>query len=162
MQQFQNCYPMYQNSYGQQMQNPYMQQRMDNLQQFQQAIQQPVVPTQMSGANQFNPFGKMVESIDIVKVTDIPMDGNMYYFPQADGQAIYGKKFLPNGQTQILAFKPIENNEMDNSPTETEKLKLDMLTQFLEGIQSEVRMLSDKIDKISKPTRGKKEVVEDE
>ena len=162
MQQFQNYYPMYQNSYGQQMQNPYMQQRMDNLQQFQQAIQQPVVPTQMSGANQFNPFGKMVESIDIVKVTDIPMDGNMYYFPQADGQAIYGKKFLPNGQTQILAFKPIENNEMDNSPTETEKLKLDMLTQFLEGIQSEVRMLSDKIDKISKPTRGKKEVVEDE
>lgn len=162
MQQFQNYYPMYQNSYGQQMQNPYMQQRMDNLQQFQQAIQQPVVPTQMSGANQFNPFGKMVESIDIVKVTDIPMDGNMYYFPQADGQAIYGKKFLPNGQTQILAFKPIENNEVDNSPTETEKLKLDMLTQFLEGIQSEVRMLSDKIDKISKPTRGKKEVVEDE
>ena len=162
MQQFQNYYPMYQNSYGQQMQNPYMQQRMDNLQQFQQAIQQPVVPTQMSGANQFNPFGKMVESIDIVKVTDIPMDGNTYFFPQADGQAIYGKKFLPNGQTQILAFKPIENNEMDNSPTETEKLKLDMLTQFLEGIQSEVRMLSDKIDKISKPTRGKKEVVEDE
>ena len=162
MQQFQNYYPMYQNSYGQQMQNPYMQQRMDNLQQFQQAIQQPVVPTQMSGANQFNPFGKIVESIDIVKVTDIPMDGNMYYFPQADGQAIYGKKFLPNGQTQILAFKPIENNEMDNSSTETEKLKLDMLTQFLEGIQSEVRMLSDKIDKISKPTRGKKEVVEDE
>ena len=162
MQQFQNYYPMYQNSYGQQMQNPYMQQRMDNLQQFQQAIQQPVVPTQMSGANQFNPFGKIVESIDIVKVTDIPMDGNMYYFPQADGQAIYGKKFLPNGQTQILAFKPIENNEVDKSSTETEKLKLDMLTQFLEGIQSEVRMLSDKIDKISKPTRGKKEVVEDE
>ena len=37
-----------------------------------------------------------------------------------------------------------------------------MLTQFLEGIQSEVRSLSDKIDKISKPTRGKKEVAEDE
>ena len=161
MLQFQNYYPMYQNSYGQQMQNPYMQQRMDNLQQFQQAIQQPVVPTQMSGTSQFTPLGKIVESVDMVKATDIPMDGNMYYFPQADGQAIYGKKFLPNGQTQILAFKPIENNEMDNSPTETEKLKLDMLTQFLEGIQSEVRTLSDKIDKISKPTRAKKEL-EDE
>ena len=160
MHQYQNP-----NYYGQQFMqpqyNPYMQ-RMENLQQFQQALQQPVVPTQMSGANQFNPFGKIVESMDIVKVTDIPMDGNMYYFPQADGQAIYGKKFLPNGQTQILAFKPIENNEVDNSSTETEKLKLDMLTQFLEGIQSEVRSLSNKIDKISKPTRGKKEVTEDE
>ena len=160
MQQYQNP-----NFYGQQqfMQpqfNPYLQ-RMENLQQFQQAIQQPLVPTSMSGANQFNPFGKIVESMDVVKVTDIPMDGNMYYFPQADGQAIYGKKFLPNGQTQILAFKPSSESEPDNVSTEVEKSKFDTLNEFLEGIQSEVRTLSDKIDKISKPTRAKKEV-EDE
>lgn len=160
MQQYQNP-----NYYGQQFMqpqfNPYMQ-RMENLQQFQQALQHPAVPTQMSGANQFNPFGKLVESMDIVKVADIPMDGNMYYFPQTDGQAIYGKKFLPSGQTQILTFKPILDSEPNNLSSEDEKSKLDMLTQFLEGIQSEVRTLSDKIDKISKPTRGKKEVAEDE
>ena len=71
-----NYYPQYQQPY-----NPYMQ-RMENLQQFQQAIQpiqQPMVPTQMSGANQLASLGKIVESMDIVKVTDIPMDGNMYY-----------------------------------------------------------------------------------
>lgn len=161
MQQYQNP-----NFYGQQqfMQpqfNPYLQ-RMENLQQFQQTIQQPMVPTSMSGANQFNPFGKIVESIDVVKVTDIPMDGNMYYFPQADGQAIYGKKFLPNGQTQILAFKPSFENEPNTLSNEEEKSKFDTLEQFLEGIQSEVRILSDKIDKISKPTRAKKGEVEDE
>ena len=160
MQQYQNP-----NFYGQQqfMQpqfNPYLQ-RMENLQQFQQTIQQPLVPTSMSGANQFNPFGKIVESMDVVKVTDIPMDGNMYYFPQADGQAIYGKKFLPNGQTQILAFKPSLENEPNTLSNEEEKSKFDTLEQFLEGIQSEVRTLSDKIDKISKPARAKKEV-EDE
>ena len=160
MQQYQNP-----NYYGQQFMqpqfNPYIQ-RMENLQQFQQALQQPMSPTQMSGANQFNPFGKIVESMDIVKVTDIPMDGNMYYFPQADGQAIYGKKFLQNGQTQILAFKPISESEPSNVSTEIEKSKFDTLNEFLEGIQSEVRILSDKIDKITKPTRGKKEVSEDE
>ena len=161
MQQYQNP-----NFYGQQqfMQpqfNPYLQ-RMENLQQFQQTIQQPLVPTSMSGANQFNPFGKIVESIDVVKVTDIPMDGNMYYFPQADGQAIYGKKFLPNGQTQILAFKPSLENEPNTLSNEEEKSKFDTLEQFLEGIQSEVRTLSYKIDKISKPTRAKKGEVEDE
>lgn len=161
MQQYQNP-----NFYGQQqfMQpqfNPYLQ-RMENLQQFQQAIQQPMVPTSMSGANQFNPFGKIVESMDVVKVTDIPMDGNMYYFPQADGQAIYGKKFLPNGQTQILAFKPSLENEPNTLSNEEEKSKFDTLEQFLEGIQNEVRTLSDKIDKISKPTRAKKGEVEDE
>jgi archaellum component FlaC len=95
--------------------------------------------------------------MDVVKVTDIPMDGNMYYFPQADGQAIYAKKFLPNGQTQILAFKPISDNEPSNVSTEIEKSKFDTLEQFLEGIQNEVRTLSDKIDKISKPTNAKKE-----
>ena len=156
MQQYQNP-----NFYGQQqfMQpqfNPYLQ-RMENLQQFQQTIQQPMVPTSMSGANQFNPFGKIVESMDVVKVTDIPMDGNMYYFPQADGQAIYGKKFLPNGQTQILAFKPSLESEPNNVSTEVEKSKFDTLEQFLEGIQNEVRTLSDKIDKINKPARVKKE-----
>ena len=148
--------PNYFTQYQQPQMNPYMQ-RMENLQQFQQAIQPPVVPTQMSGANQFNPFGKIVESMDVVKVTDIPMDGNMYYFPQADGQAIYGKKFLPNGQTQILAFKPSLESEPDNVSTEIEKSKFDTLEQFLEGIQNEVRTLSDKIDKINKPTRVKKE-----
>ena len=156
MQQYQNP-----NFYGQQqfMQpqfNPYLQ-RMENLQQFQQTIQQPLVPTSMSGANQFNPFGKIVESMDVVKVTDIPMDGNMYYFPQADGQAIYGKKLLPNGQTQILAFKPTLESEPNNVSTEVEKSKFDTLEQFLEGIQNEVRTLSDKIDKINKPSRVKKD-----
>ena len=160
MQTFQQYYPINQN-YNQQMQpNPYMQ-RMEQLQQFQQTIQQPLVPTSMSGANQFNPFGKIVESMDVVKVTDIPMDGNMYYFPQADGQAIYGKKFLPNGQTQILAFKPSLESEPDNVLTEIEKSKFDTLEQFLEGIQNEVRTLSDKIDKINKPARVKKEAEND-
>ena len=161
MQQLQSYYPMYQNSYGQPMQNPYMQ-RIENLQQFQQAINQPLQPAQISATNQFAPLGKMVESIDIVKATDIPMDGNMYYFPKADGTEIYSKRWLSNGQTQILAFKPILNDEVDNSLTETEKMKFDTFTQFLEGIQSDVRLLSDKIDKISKPARGKKEVAEDE
>ena len=54
-----------------------------------------MLPTQMSGANQFTPLGKIVESVDIVKATDIPMDGNMYYFPTA----LYNKyrhKFINN------------------------------------------------------------------
>ena len=159
MQQYQNP-----NFYGQQFMqpqfNPYMQ-RMENLQQFQQSLQQPMVSTQMSGANQFNPFGKIVESIDVVKVTDIPMDGNMYYFPQADGQAIYGKKFLPNGQTQILAFKPIID-DVSNISSEEEKSKFDLLEQVLGGIQNDIKSINEKIDKMNKPTRNKKEVVEDE
>lgn len=160
MQQYQNP-----NFYGQQFMqpqfNPYMQ-RMENLQQFQQSLQQPMVSAQMPGTSSFNPFGKIVESMDVVKVTDIPMDGNMYYFPQADGQAIYGKKFLPNGQTQILAFKPVLENQPNNLSSEEEKVKIVAFDEVLGEIKNEIKVINEKIDKISKPARAKKEMVEDE
>ena len=44
--------------------------RMAQLQQYQQSLQQPVVPTQMSGANQMSALGKMIDSIYVVKTTD--------------------------------------------------------------------------------------------
>ncbi len=144
--------PNYYSQYQQPQFNPYLQ-RMENLQQFQQTLQ----PT-----NQIPAIGKVVESMDIVKVTDIPMDGNVYYFPKADGEEIYTKQFMPNGQTRILTFKPSLDAESNNLKLNEEKLKFDTLNAFLEGIQADIKTLSDKVDKISKPVRGKKEVIEDE
>lgn len=155
MQQFQTS-NYYGQPYIQQQYNPYLQ-RMENLQQFQQAIQQPMVPTSMSGANQFTPLGKIVESIDIVKVTDIPMDGNMYYFPKADGTEIYAKQFGIDGKTRILTFKPLLDGDLNNSSVNEEKLKFDDFNNVLMGIQEDIKTLNEKIDKISKPTRAKKE-----
>lgn len=165
MQQFQ----MNPNFYGNYMQpqqqyNPYMQ-RMENLQQFQQAINQPVQQTQISGIsgiNQFTPLGKIVESVDMVKATDIPMDGSMYYFPTADGSLVFGKQWLPNGQTRILTFKPSLDDNPNTLSQNEEKLNLEVLGKVLEGIQSDIKTLAEKLDKISKPTRTKKEVAEDE
>lgn len=151
-----NYYSQYQPQF-----NPYMQ-RMENLQQFQQALQQPISPAPMSATTQFTPMGKIVESMDIVRVTDIPMDGNMYYFPKADGTEIYSKQFMTDGKTRILTFKPVLDSEVDNSSMESVEAKFDTFTQFLEGIQNDIKTLNDKVDKISKPSRAKKEVVEDE
>ena len=159
MQQFQN--PNFYTGYQQPQYNPYLQ-RMENLQQFQQVMQQPMSPTQMSGTSQFAPLGKIVESVDMVKATDIPMDGNMYYFPKADGTEIYGKAWMANGQTRILTFKPVLDNDPNTLSQNEEKLNFEVLGQVLEGIQSDIKTLTEKLDKISKPTRAKKEVVEDE
>lgn len=155
MQQFQTS-NYYGQPYIQQQYNPYLQ-RMENLQQFQQAIQQPMSPTQMSGTSQFTPLGKIVESMDIVKVTDIPMDGNMYYFPKADGTEIYAKQFGIDGKTRILTFKPLLDGDPNNSLANEEKLKFDDFNNVLMGIQEDIKTLNEKIDKISKPTRAKKE-----
>lgn len=162
MQQYQNP-----NFYGQQqfMQpqfNPYLQ-RMENLQQLQQAIQQPqIAPAQVQTVNQFPTLGKMVESIDIVKATDIPIDGNIYYFPKADGTEIYSKTWLPNGQTRILTFKPILEDNPNILSNDEEKLKFDTIEQVLGGIQNDIKTINEKIDKINKPARNKKEVLDDE
>ena len=89
MSQYPTYYPqqMY-TGYSPQMQmqqNPTM--YMDRLSQLHaQQMQQPQIPV----ANQFAPLGKMVDSVEVVKATDIPMDGNMYYFPKADGTIIFG------------------------------------------------------------------------
>lgn len=163
MQQYQNP-----NFYGQQFMqpqyNPYMQ-RMENLQQFQQALQQPIQNnTNLTpGLNMLASLGKVVESMDIVKVTDIPMDGNMYFFPQADGQAIYSKKFLPNGQTQILTFKPILDDNPNTLSQNEEKFDFGAFNELTDTFKEQLNSLTDKIDKIEKylkPTSKKKEVDE--
>ena len=157
----QSYYPQMQ----QQNYNPYMD-RLNNLQQYQQNLQQPMLPTQMSGANQFTPLGKIVESVDIVKATDIPMDGNMYYFPKADGSMVFGKQWLANGQTRILTFKASLDEEGNNLSSEVEKFKIEPSEEFLEVFQSMFDGVLERIDKLEKSlkpnSKAKKEVSADE
>ena len=151
MMPFQNQNPNYYAQYMQPQQpyvNPYLQ-RMENLQQFQQALN----PTPVQ--NQFPALGKIVESMDIVKVTDIPMDGNMYYFPKADGTEIYGKQFGTDGKTRILTFKPLLEDDSNNSSSDDIKTQFGAFGEVLGAIQNDIRMLFDKVDKISKPAKQK-------
>ena len=147
--------PNYFTQYQQQF-NPYMQ-RMENLQQYQQSLQ----PTQMSGANQqMNVIGKMVDSIDVVKATDVPMDGSMYYFPKADGTEIFGKQWLPNGQTRILTFKPVLDADTNNVSNAEEKLKIGLSDEATEVFMKRFDDIEKRLDEfIGKKTtnRVKKE-----
>ena len=128
--QMNNPYAQMNNMYAQP-NNPYAD-RMNFLQNYQQSLQQPVVPTQMSGANQMSTLGKMVDSIDVVKATDIPMDGNAYYFPKADGTEVYCKQWLQNGTTRILTFKPVLDAETNNVSNADEKLKFSLSDEATE------------------------------
>lgn len=148
--------------------NPYMQ-RMEQLQQFQQILQPQLQnnPNLTSGLNMLASLGKVVESMDIVKVTDIPMDGNVYYFPKADGSEIYSKQFMPNGQTRILTFKPLLDGEPYNSSSEDEKLNLGALDEFKTVFREQMETLNERLDKIEKNIRqnttnkSKKEVADE-
>ena len=147
MQQFLNYYqtqmPTYQGNYQQpmmNMSNPYMD-RLTQLQQYQQSL------------NTFSALGKIVESEDIVKTTDIPMDGNMYYFPKADGTEIYAKKWLPNGQTQILAFKPILDSKANISPSGDTESDLGALDEFKTVFLEQIESVNERLERIENNIR---------
>lgn len=145
MQAYQNYFQPQMNN-GQMMMNPYMD-RMAQLQQYQQNLQQPVVPTQMPGANQqMNVIGKIVDSVDVVKATDVPMDGNMYYFPKADGTEIFGKQWLSSGQTRILTFKPVFDDDTNNVSNTEEKLKLGLSDEATEVFMKRFDELEKRLD----------------
>lgn len=55
--------------------------------------------------------GKSVDSIDVVKAMDIPLDGSVTYFPLTDGTAIVTKQLQPDGTSKIVVYKPIEMKE---------------------------------------------------
>ena len=154
--------PMMNNNYMP-MQNPYAD-RMNFLQNYQQSLQQPLPPTQMSGANQMSALGKMVDSIDVVKAADIPMDGNAYYFPKADGTEVYCKQWLQNGTTRILTFKPVFEDNPNNLLSDTEKLKIGLSDEVTDVFMKRFDELEKRIeDLIPKRTtaRAKKESEEE-
>ncbi len=76
--------------------------------------------------------GKIVDSMEIVKVTDIPMDGNAYYFPKADGSEVYAKRWLANGKTEIIRFvKAIETDQEEMpKPFDFESMQNDLVERL--------------------------------
>ena len=134
--------PMYQNPTPQQMFSPMYQQPQIQPQMQQPQIQQPTVQQQQNVSLP----GKVVESIDMMKTMDIPMDGNMYYFPKADGTEIYTKRWLQNGTTEQLVYKA-QRVEEENKP--------DPIVEKLNGIEEHINKLEEMLNKQPKPTAKK-------
>lgn len=151
-----NYLPTPTHSYPQMMgMNNYYNDRIAQLQQYQQNL------------NTFSALGKIVENEDVVKTTDIPMDGNMYYFPRADGSVIYGKQWLANGTTRLLTFKPIFEVEPNNSTTNATEREngannnaTDVLLEQLKGVNERLERIENNIRQ-SSTNKGKKGVSED-
>lgn len=55
--------------------------------------------------------GKSVDSVDVVKAMDIPLDGSVSYFPLTDGSAIVTKQLQMDGSSKTIVYKPTETEE---------------------------------------------------
>ena len=133
------------NNYGY---NPYYQpQRFQNVEQ---PNQQPMMTTYQPPIQLTKPttlLGKAVESIDVVKATDIPLDGSISYFPLTDGSAIVSKQLQNDGTSKIIVYKPAKEDKKEAIQFAT----LDDLQEAIGEIDlSDIQDLKDEIKEIKK------------
>ena len=106
--------------------NPYMPQFGGYVPQFNNRMQQPeqTYPQYSQVAQQTYPQnpqtypqaslglqGKLIDNAEVVKVTEIPMDGSVSYFPLADGSAILTKQLQTDGTSKVVIYKPAKEPE---------------------------------------------------
>lgn len=137
--------PMMNNGYVPQY-GAYQYNPMANIQRYQ--PQEQMLPTQMSGTSQQNVMGKIVDSIEAVKAVDIPMDGNIYYFPKADGTEIYGKQWQSDFTTHILTYKPCLDSNPNNLSSNDKKSKFDLSDESTELFMNKFDELFGKIEQL--------------
>ena len=133
------------NNYGY---NPYYQpQRFQNVEQ---PNQQPMMTTYQPPIQLTKPttlLGKAVESIDVVKAMDIPLDGSISYFPLTDGSAIVSKQLQNDGTSKIVVYKPAKEDKKETIQLATR----DDLQEAIGEIDlSDIQDLKDEIKEIKK------------
>ena len=70
--------------------------------------------------------GKSVDSLEVVKAMDIPLDGSISYFPLIDGSAIVTKQLQQDGTSKTMIFKPVDTTEPQVKYITPEELKAEI------------------------------------
>ena len=94
--------------------------------------------------------GKIVDSEDVVKATEVPI-GGYGIFPKADLSEIYIKSWNNNGTTSVITFKPvIPENKPEPADVKIPNLSEEILTQ--------IQALGEKLDTVLTTQAINKEV----
>lgn len=130
------------NNYGY---NPYLQQ-----QRFTGTEQQPMMTTYQPPIQLTKPsglLGKVVDSIDVVKSLEIPLDGSTSYFPLADNSVIITKQLQTDGTSKMVVYKPTQEDKKE----EIKYVTIDDLHEAINDIDlSDIQDLKDDVKDIKK------------
>lgn len=128
---------------------------MPNNSMYQQPMYQPMYQMSTSQSNNGGLLGKMVDSIEVVKSLDIPLDGSTSFFPIADGSSIVTKQLQNDGTSKITIYKPIEEEkesvnyitqeELDKSLRSIDLSELDDLKEELKELRRDFKEIQKKI-----------------
>lgn len=138
--------------------NPYMnrfygQQQANMPQPMEMSMQQQNTP-QITLNRQNILYGKQVDSLEVVKAIDIPLDGSVSYFPLANGSAIVTKQLQQDGTSKITIYEPKLEKEntkfatIEDIDKRLEKLdfsEIDDLKDDLEDLKKELKDIKNKL-----------------
>ena len=120
-----------------------------------QPIQQPIQPIEQPNMGvKMGLQGKQVESIDVVKATDIPLDGSISYFPLADNTAILTKQLQTDGTSKINIYKLTQEKDISQPNYATledldkkfKQIDLSYLEDDIKDLKNEIKKLKKKGD----------------
>lgn len=105
--------------------------------------------------------GKVVDSLDVVKATDIPYDGSVSYFPLTDHSAIITKQLQQDGTSKMVIYKPITDNEEVKPKYITEEELKDQIKNMnskdIKDMKEDIKALKRRLEDISDDLKYKKE-----
>lgn len=122
-----------------------------------QPMEMPIQPQnapQMALNRQNILYGKQVDSLEVVKAIDIPLDGSISYFPLANGSAIVTKQLQQDGTSKITIYEPKTQKEdmkfatIEDIDKRLEKLgfsEIDDLKEDLSDLKREFKEIKSKL-----------------
>lgn len=147
---------MYNNPYYNPMQTYIPPQRYQPMEQPMQNVSVPNYVPQVQNTNtQSVLLGKLVDSVDVVKSIEYPLDGSISYFPLTDGSAIVTKKLQTDGTSKMIVYKPVDEEKKDTPKYVTseelkESLKGFDLTERFDLLQEKIDDLKDEFKDFKK------------
>ena len=126
----------------------YMNQQLVNQQMNTQAYVPPVQAVKPAGL-----LGKSVDSIEVVKATDIPLDVSISYVPLTDGTAIVTKQLMMDGTSKTVVYKPVDDEKVEEvryvTTEELEKTN-NKIEDIKENIKDDIRELKQEFKEFRK------------
>lgn len=100
--------------------------------------------------------GKIIAEMSQITANDVPMDGSVAFFPKQDLSEVYAKSWNADGTIRTVTYKPVLDNEPNNVPTDTEKLKCELSDEATEGIMSKFDEISDRLGQLEKSLQSQR------
>ena len=98
---------------------------------------------------------KQVDSIDVVKASEIPFNFDVNYFSLADGSAIFTKQYQQDGTCKIVTYKPVFNEDKPQNKFVT--------IDEIDNLKEQIKKLEDRISELQETKKSKKkEEIKDE